>query len=791
MTPSIALCVVAVSLCWPARCDEGPRASPGSGPWAATRTQGSATAARARGRELHVDPRGDDAGTGDADAPLRTISAAAQRAMPGDVITVHAGVYRERVDPPRGGTADDRRIVYRAAPGEEVVVTGSEVVSGWRRVAHDTWTVDVPNARFGDFNPFADRIGGDWFDGRGRAHHTGAVYRGGHWLIEAARQADVLLPIDDVAPGYAPDAGGGSGYLLNIAAHIALLSGVAERGRVRVDAPSAMRGVQLAACSLGGECVGFIEHGDRVRYDGVDFGTGVDRLVFQAASATSGGRIEVRIDAEDGPLIGRCDVPSTGGWQSWQTFDAAIEPQTGVHDLCLVFRAPAATSEPGFGLWFAEVGDETTTLWAQLRDFDPDAEDIEINVRQSVFYPSRPGIDFLTVRGFTLEHAATPWAPPTAQQIGLLGTHWSRGWIIESNTVRYSTCSGISLGKYGDEFDNTSRNSAEGYVETIHRALQRGWAKGEIGGHVVRDNQISHCEQAGIVGSLGAAFSTVTGNDVHHIHVRRLFGGAEMAGIKLHGAVDVLLADNHVHHCCRGIWLDWMAQGARVTGNLLHDNAPWSDLFLEVNHGPLLVDHNVCLSANAIRNWSHGTAYAHNLIAGRVTIAHGERRETPFLEAHSTAIAGLAPNPSGDDRLYGNLFVGTDMSVYDDAKLPVAMAGNVYLAGARPPEREPDAVVRPDLDPGLRLVESGAGLDLQLALDVGRLDRSGPLVTTELLGLAAVPGLPFVGPDGEPYRLDTDLARRARDATAPFPGPFRRARIGASPIAVWPPGRRD
>jgi alpha-N-arabinofuranosidase len=120
-------------------------------------------------------------------------------------------------------------------------------------------------------------------------------------------------------------------------------------------------------------------------------------------------------------------------------------------------------------------------------------------VRQSVFYPSKPGRNFITVKGFILRRAATPWAPPTAEQIGLIGTHWSKGWIIENNVVSHSACAGISLGKYGDEFDNTSQDSAEGYVKTIERAIKRGWSKENIGSHLVRGNRISHCEQAGIV----------------------------------------------------------------------------------------------------------------------------------------------------------------------------------------------------------------------------------------------------------------------------------------------------
>jgi len=111
-------------------------------------------------------------------------------------------------------------------------------------------------------------------------------------------------------------------------------------------------------------------------------------------------------------------------------------------------------------LWFAVVDDENTTVWAQFKGVDPNQEEVEVNVRQSVFYPSEPGRNYITVRGFTLEQAATPWAPPTAEQIGLIGTHWSKGWIIEDNTIRYSVSTCITLGKHGDEFDNTSANSA-------------------------------------------------------------------------------------------------------------------------------------------------------------------------------------------------------------------------------------------------------------------------------------------------------------------------------------------
>jgi hypothetical protein len=66
--------------------------------------------------EFHVSINGKDANSGKRTAPLRTIQRAAELAQPGDVITVHEGVYRERINPPRGGQSDHPRSVrYRRA----------------------------------------------------------------------------------------------------------------------------------------------------------------------------------------------------------------------------------------------------------------------------------------------------------------------------------------------------------------------------------------------------------------------------------------------------------------------------------------------------------------------------------------------------------------------------------------------------------------------------------------------------------------------------------------------------
>jgi len=586
--------------------------------------------------EFHVATNGKDSNPGAQAAPLRTIQRAADLAQPGDAITVHEGVYRERIAPPRGGESDAKRIVYQAAPGEKVEIKGSEVVKNWVKVQDDVWKVTVLNSFFGGFNPYSDLIHGDWFSPKGRQHHTGAVYLNGEWLAEAAKLDEVLKPV-----GATP-------------------------------------------------------------------------------------------------------------------------------------------------LWFGQVDQENTTIWAQFKGVDPNEQLAEMNVRRTVFYPEKPGMNYITVRGFTLRHAATPWAPPTAEQVGLVGTHWSKGWIIENNVISHSTCSGIALGKYGDEWDNKSANSAEGYVKTIEHALQNGWNKETIGHHIVRNNTISHCEQAGIVGSLGAAFSTVTGNTIHDIHVRRLFSGAEMAGIKFHAAIDVEISRNHIYRTCRGLWLDWMAQGTRVTANLFHENRD-QDLFVEVDHGPFLVDNNLFLSPMTLLVVSQGGAYVHNLIAGGIRVNDLDRRQTPFHKPHSTELAGMHDNPCGDDRYYNNLFVERgDLSQYDAARLPVWMDGNVFLKGTKPSRHETDPLLKPQSDPAFKLVEKADGFYLEVTFDKAWAgERPRKLVTTELLGRAAIPNLPYERPEGTPIRVNTDYFGKSRNETNPTPGPFENTGTGSLVLKVW------
>lgn len=302
---------------------------------------------------------------------------------------------------------------------------------------------------------------------------------------------------------------------------------------------------------------------------------------------------------------------------------------------------------------------EYTDIYANFQEADPNQELTEINVRSCCFYPERTGINYITVRGFEMAQAACQWAPPTAEQAGLLGAHWSKGWIIENNIIHDGKCSGISIGKErttGHNF-STRYHKKPGYqyqMEAVFRAKKIGWSKETVGSHIIRNNVIYDCGQNGIVGHMGCVFSRIEDNEIYNIGVKHEFFGYEIAGIKLHTAIDVELIHNNIHHCTLGTWLDWQAQGAHISRNLYYAND--RDLMVEVTHGPYLVDNNIFASAYNFDNVAQGGAYVHNLCCGIMRRVDVLDRSTPYHFPHTTDIAGCAVVFSGDDRLYQNIF---------------------------------------------------------------------------------------------------------------------------------------
>ncbi len=497
--------------------------------------------------------------------------------------------------------------------------------------------------------------------------------------------------------------------------------------------------------------------------------------------------------------------------------------------------------------WYSVQEGNETVIYANFQDKDPKKETIEINVRRECFMPKAEHINYITFSGFAVEKAATTWAPPAAYQDGMVAPHWSMGWIIEDCEISNSKCCGISLGKYYDDENDHYftykhvKSPTQMERDAVCRGQYHGWLKEEIGSHIVRRCNIHDCQQTGIVGRMGCVFSTIEDNHIHHINNMMELGGAEISGIKLHAAIDVIIRRNHIHHSTMGVWLDWESQGARISQNLMHNNhvpegstkleggMESQDIFIEVGHGPTLIDNNILLSPYGVRVATQGIALVHNLVLGSFTMVGAgvdhwvdgreQRRYTPYHIRHRTEVAGMMTILHGDNRFYNNIFVqnyavnneepkesayfqevGThvwdEYPTYDEwiewfdmdlAKpdmrklesphfkhLPVWSDGNAYLAGAKAWKNEKNFLLDSDSEIKVELVNDNGSYKLKTNIYniVGGF-KDG-IINSDILGKAFEPEQRFEERDGSDIIFQDDYLGNHRGIKT-IPGPFASA----------------
>ncbi len=107
--------------------------------------------------------------------------------------------------------------------------------------------------------------------------------------------------------------------------------------RVEAETFSWSSGIKTEKIDAGTLAIGFIENGDYVKVSGVDFGDGASEFMASVSSNGSGGKIELHLDAVDGPVVGTVTVPVTGGWQEWTEVTGNVAGASGKHDLYLRF----------------------------------------------------------------------------------------------------------------------------------------------------------------------------------------------------------------------------------------------------------------------------------------------------------------------------------------------------------------------------------------------------------------------------------------------------------------------
>jgi hypothetical protein len=266
-----------------------------------------------------------------------------------------------------------------------------------------------------------------------------------------------------------------------------------------------------------------------------------------------------------------------------------------------------------------------------------------------------------------------------------------------------------------------------------------------------------------------------------------------------------------------------------VSRNLFYANS--RDLFIEVSHGPHLVDHNILASRVSLELFSQGGAFVNNLFCGTVSLDPVVERPTPYHVPHSTQVAGYAAIVAGDDRYIGNVFLGDDADLayspesrrpgrrevgygtagYDghpasledylaqvsdptkgdherfrDVKQPVYIRDNVYASGASAFEGENGATVLTGDEASATVVDEGDEVFLECTLPVGFDDvRVGTVSGVDLERVRFVDA-DFEEPDGTPAALATDLVGTDKSpSSSSAAGPLSDLTSGVSRTRVW------
>ena len=264
------------------------------------------------------------------------------------------------------------------------------------------------------------------------------------------------------------------------------------------------------------------------------------------------------------------------------------------------------------------------------------------------------------------------------------------------------------------------------------------------------------------------------------------FGGWETAAIKFHQSVDTVIRGNlirGVYHQMQGafgIWMDFGNQGTRISGNVIY-NTQAAGIFLEMDHGPILVDNNI-LVGGGFRSNSENTVLAHNLMADFGCDYNKDiKRRSQYYRPHTTKRVGVKTGVPENDQWFNNIFLRTGLSEVKNAPGFVADL-NVFLEGAQASSFGDVHSVVDASAAKLQIEEKPLGVTIRFSVNEAPSQVEPPWVDAELVGVFPTVDQTIEDRYGQPIRVDTDFRgkRRAR----PVVGPLADLKQGEN-VVLW------
>jgi beta-glucanase (GH16 family) len=109
---------------------------------------------------------------------------------------------------------------------------------------------------------------------------------------------------------------------------------------IQAESYSAMLGVQLenTTDAGGGQDVGYIDAGDWMAYNNINFPTSGSYTVEYRVASISGSKLSMDLNAGSIQL-GAVNIPATGGWQNWTTVTQNVNVNAGTYNVGLYAQA--------------------------------------------------------------------------------------------------------------------------------------------------------------------------------------------------------------------------------------------------------------------------------------------------------------------------------------------------------------------------------------------------------------------------------------------------------------------
>lgn len=388
--------------------------------------------------------------------------------------------------------------------------------------------------------------------------------------------------------------------------------------------------------------------------------------------------------------------------------------------------------------WTAENRNDKVLIKANFGKNNPNIGLTEIAVRSSGI-SALANVNYIHIDGIQVSQVFSPVATIYGKQAGAIETGGGTHWTIQNCTIRDCSAVGISIGHTGRTYPEATPRNPE---FSDYKALAA------VGHHMIRNNHILRCGQAGIFGLAGSTASLIEGNLIEDINTDGAYTGTEGGGIRLALAIDAVIKGNLIRKIKGeqgyGVYLGPLFQAARITENIIADTGA-DALYLFNSHGPALVDHNVLapgdpagklgvkmLASEAnvfIGNLFYNCRFANERRPGR-SVA------TSNYLPHTLVIKQTIPALDIDHRWFGNTFIKQklDIPACTDCKIDY----NAFIK-----------------DAGFRLIPTPAGANV-----LSNLKMSTPVhpeFNAEFIGFFALSKQYLEYPNGNP-KLPTSFS---------------------------------